>query len=84
MEGAERHYRDALKMHRETGNRLGEARQLGNLGLIAGRRGEVQRAQELLRQALEIFEGIGAGTDVEQTRRHLARIEEQKKGKPGG
>ena len=62
LKKAEEHHRKALGIHRETGNRRGEAQVLGNLGTVYGRRaspGDLNKAEECFRQALEIHRGIG-------------------------
>ena len=56
---AEAHYDQALSIHRNIGNRLGEAAALGNLGLVYLLRGEFGRAEESHKQALEIAREIG-------------------------
>ena len=59
---AEESHQQALKIHRETGDRLGEAVALGNLGLVyylRGGPGDLDRAEEHCKRALEIDAQIG-------------------------
>jgi len=59
LEGAEEHYKSALAIAREIGDRLGQANALGGLGLVYYRRGELEKAEEHHKKALEIYREIG-------------------------
>ncbi len=50
---------DAMEIHKEIGNRLGEANQLGNIGLIYRQIGETEKALKALEDAMEIHKEIG-------------------------
>ncbi|HEX3531632.1 MAG TPA: CHAT domain-containing tetratricopeptide repeat protein [Thermoanaerobaculia bacterium] len=52
-------YRRALDLQRKAGNRLEEARDLGNLASVAAEIGLYQQALSQYEQALEIFRGLG-------------------------
>ena len=57
---SEEHYQQALVIDRELGNRLGEAKHLGDLGSLAGRREQQDEACRLLQEAATIYAEIGA------------------------
>jgi len=59
LDKAEEYYQQALDIHREIGNRLGEAQALANLGSVYFRRDEMEKAEEYYKQALETFREIG-------------------------
>ena len=56
----------AAEYYRETGRTLEQARALENAAVLAGRSGDVVRGRELLAEAVEVFEGLGATWDVER------------------
>jgi tetratricopeptide (TPR) repeat protein len=56
---AQQHYLRALETFRKSGDRQGEAASLGNLGLIARRRGDLAEAERLQRESLAIEREIG-------------------------
>jgi tetratricopeptide (TPR) repeat protein len=61
LEKAEEHYKKALEIDREIGDRLGEAKDLDNLGTVYGQRGgpgDLAKAQEHFKQALETHREI--------------------------
>lgn len=69
-------YRRALRLHRKSGNRQGEAHALTNLGRAYQEVGDVTRAQENYEQALVIARAIG-GLPVEiAASNNLAAIRE--------
>ena len=69
------YYTQALAIQREIGDRLGEANQLGNLGLLAARTGGSDEACGRLKEALFIYDEIGAGTEgVETVRAKLEKL----------
>ncbi len=70
---------DALKIRKEIRFREGEARALGNAGLIYEDKGDLDQALEYLNEALKIFEEIGMQPNVEQTLRNIKRVEEEQK-----
>ena len=49
----------ALEIAKEIDNPLGQANDLGNLGLVFQNKGELDKAAEYHRQALEILKDIG-------------------------
>ena len=51
--------RESLAIKREIGNRQGEAASLGNLGVIAVRRGDLAEAERLCRESLAIGREVG-------------------------
>jgi predicted ATPase len=53
-------YEECLAIAREEGDRMSEAKALGNLSYVAQQRGEYARAAELLTGALTLFRGLGA------------------------
>ncbi len=54
-----KYQKDALKLHKEIGNRLGEASDLGNIGLIYSDKGEPEKALKYQKDALKIDKEIG-------------------------
>ena len=64
---AEDYYRQALAIHGDIGNRSGEAASLGNLGLLAADREQKDEACRLLKEAVAIYEEIGAGGQGPET-----------------
>ena len=59
LKRAEEHYQAALAIHREIGNRLGEAAGLGNLGLVYEQQGDLDRAEEHHQASLTVDREIG-------------------------
>jgi len=51
--------RNAVRIHRDTGDRRGECRALTNLALALGGTGRVEEAKGALREAAQIFRDIG-------------------------
>ena len=51
---AKAYLEQALALHRQQGDRLGEANQLGNLGLVAQNQGDYAAAKAYLEQALAL------------------------------
>ena len=58
-EQAARHQQEAVAIFRDIGDRFGEARALGNLGLARQRQGRYQEAADYHQQALDLFREIG-------------------------
>jgi hypothetical protein len=56
------------------GNQLGVASTLGQMGLMSEHLGNLELAESLYRQALEIFENLGAKPQVNGTRQNLQRV----------
>ena len=83
---AEDQHQQALAIDRQIGHRLGEAQDLGGLGLVAEKQADIKKSCRLLKEALQIFETIGASAEVDQTRKHLARLgcDEDGEGRSGG
>ena len=76
FKNAEEHYKKALAIHEEIGNKLGQAQGLANLGLIAEQRNEVGIASVLLQQAAQLYEEMGvSGEGPEIIRAALQRLE---------
>jgi tetratricopeptide (TPR) repeat protein len=59
------------------GNRLGQANQLGNLGNVFALRGMADKALEYYREALKLFEEIGAESQVRKTKRLIGQLEKR-------
>ena len=59
------YYKEALKIDREIGNKEGEARQLGNIGIIYVGKSDKEKPLNYFKQALEIFKQIGAKKEIE-------------------
>ncbi len=57
-DGAKRVLRQALLIHRETGNQINEANSLENLGCIFLRDGDLNRARLHLEDSLRLFESV--------------------------
>jgi tetratricopeptide (TPR) repeat protein len=66
LDDAEEAFKTALSINESTGNVIGRALQLGNLGLIARDKGDLARAQELMEQSNALF--IEAGDRVYEAR----------------
>ena len=65
---AEDHLKRALAIHQQVGNKLGQADTLGNLGLLAAERGQLDSARKLLGQAQAFYkEETGAGGEGPDT-----------------
>ncbi|HET7480713.1 MAG TPA: hypothetical protein VFJ72_14505, partial [Rubrobacteraceae bacterium] len=62
---------DALSLARSMPMPYAEARIIHEYGVLHARRGEHGQARELLCAALDIFVGLGAAKDADQTRREL-------------
>jgi tetratricopeptide (TPR) repeat protein len=56
---AEEHFKQALKIQRDIGDRLGEAAVLGNLGIVYRYLGDLDKAEDHHKQALNIASDIG-------------------------
>jgi tetratricopeptide (TPR) repeat protein len=54
-----KHYNEALEIHKEIGNREGEASDLGNMGLVYRKQGDLEDALKHHKEALEIHKEIG-------------------------
>ena len=63
MDEAERLQNESMAIHREIGDRLGEAKSLYNLGNIAKARGIMDEAERLYRESVRIKNGIGLPLD---------------------
>lgn len=61
---AREHYERALPHYRQNGDRYGTAKVLNGLGVAETHSGDLHRAQNLLREALAIFEDLGVGEAV--------------------
>jgi tetratricopeptide (TPR) repeat protein len=71
-------FQQALEIDREIGNRLGEANQLANLGIVYAERGDLDKAKDYLQQAQAIYQQIGAGGEgPEIVRQALEELERQ-------
>jgi transcriptional regulator with XRE-family HTH domain/tetratricopeptide (TPR) repeat protein len=68
---AERHYRTALEVARETGARAGEAEALEKLGLVLRARAHRTEALEVLERAAHVYQELG---DTEAELRSLAAL----------
>jgi tetratricopeptide (TPR) repeat protein len=64
---------ESLALSESIGNRLGMGTAYANMGVIAERRGDLASACALIRQALDIFNDLGAYWDVAWARVHLSR-----------
>jgi tetratricopeptide (TPR) repeat protein len=71
---AERMFREALELAGPMPFPYGEARALFELGLMLRQKGDADGAWERLREALAIFERLGARLDVERTEQALAEL----------
>jgi DNA-binding CsgD family transcriptional regulator len=71
LEAAERSLDEALLKHERLPIPFERGRTLLALGLLQRRRNERRRAQETLRQALDIFDGLGAPLWAARVRREL-------------
>jgi len=58
-EQAQRNYKNALKLYKESGEKKGEASALGNIGVIYQNKGNLDNALKYLQQALVIEKEIG-------------------------
>jgi len=66
---------DALAIHVETGDRLGEASVLGDLGSVAAELGQREETCRLLREADAMYEQTGAGGEgPEDVRTNLKEL----------
>ena len=74
FEEAGRAFQEGLELARSLPFPYAEARILYHLGLLERQRGELERAQERLEEALAIFRRLGAGKDVERTEHALAEL----------
>ncbi len=59
MEEAEGLHRESLAIKREIGDRHGESQSLDNLGIVAGRHGDLDEAERLCRESLAIKREVG-------------------------
>jgi tetratricopeptide (TPR) repeat protein len=76
LEEAADHYRQALSIARELGDRRAEAATLTNLGTALADQGEAERAGESWRAALVIYEQLGAPA-AQQLRQKLQQLDRQ-------
>jgi tetratricopeptide (TPR) repeat protein len=61
FDAAEEHYERSLALHRQVGSRVGEAFALGNLGFLAERSGNRERARELFVATEKMYQDMGVG-----------------------
>ena len=64
-------------MNKELDRKEGMAISLGNLGLLARTRGDLDQAEAYLQRALALFEAVGARPEVEKTERLLQAVREK-------
>ena len=65
----------ALKIHREIGNREGEANSLGNIGNLYGEKGESDETLRYYKLALKVFDEIGASENIKKTKENIVNFE---------
>jgi len=61
----------ALTIDRAIGNRQGEATRLGNLGYAHMLKGNAKKGLEYSKQALSIFEQMGAKNQIEEIKKNI-------------
>ena len=59
LDEALKHHRDALRIHRELGNKHGTAQDLGNIGVILKDRGDLDEGLKHITSALDIATEAG-------------------------
>lgn len=74
-DAAESQMKSALELHRNLGDKRGEAVALHYLGLIARKRGNLNEARSLLGQALQIRRDYGMRNDAADSLYELAELE---------
>jgi len=68
-------YRKALAVNEELGRKEGMASQYGNLGILYETRGDLDRAEEMLKRARSIYISIGAGgKNLQNVEENISRI----------
>ena len=71
---AEKYYQDALAIHREIRNKLGEAGDLNNLGNVYVNLDDYTRAEKYCQDALRIFKELKIPDRVKRVKNNLERI----------
>ncbi|MGE5073171.1 MAG: ATP-binding protein [Anaerolineae bacterium] len=74
---AEGYLQESIHLAREAGLRSQEAQAIETLGLIAGKRNDVDEARTRLQDALRIYEELGAKFNVILEKTNLAHLERQ-------
>ena len=72
---AEEHYRQSLRIARELSHKAGEAGALLALGMLARRRRQLDKAEELFLSAQDLASQAGARREFELAREFLAEVE---------
>lgn len=74
IEAAIDHYRQAIRLARQAGNRFQKARAYSNLGYLYTEQGDWPRAEAMCRHALQLFEALGSDHGRAHTENHLGLL----------
>ncbi|MFH1639279.1 MAG: tetratricopeptide repeat protein [Chloroflexota bacterium] len=74
------YYRKSSDVYRKIGNPMGEAIELGNMGVVYETQGDLEKALGYYQQALRIFEAIGARLSVAQVKHYISILQRTSSG----